>query len=53
MNPKLPYPDFNYGSAHVPYELAFLKGRKLRNFYVLLVNSVDLYQEVLEMDGVD
>jgi len=38
---------------HVPYELALLESPKLRNFCVLLVNSVNMYQEFLEIDGVD
>ena len=35
------------GGEYVPYWLALLESRKLRNFYVLLVNSVNFYQEFL------
>ena len=38
---------------HVPHKLALLESQKPRNFFVILVNSVDLYKEFLEMDGVD
>ena len=41
------------GFEHIPCELALQKGQKLRNFCVLLVNSVNLYQDFHWMDGID